>query len=181
MILSIILGMLPEILFFTLYIITTKDLKNRRILLFILISIVYISCISIIQYVSTYYISFLFLYYIVVKIIYRKKTDIIDVFVTSIACIYLGAMSCLCFIFVKDDFSNYYILLIINRMLLFLPFIFWKKFNFLYINYRKLWNREEKTKKPIKSITLRNISLVGINIFIFVCNIVCIYIMKIVR
>ena len=78
----------------------------------------------------------------------------------------------------KEDTSNYYYLYVIDRFLLFMPFIFKNKFNVIYKKYCNLWNRNDKEKRPIKSITLRNISLILLNSFIFIANITIINIIK---
>ena len=103
--------------------------------------------------------------------VYTKKTQIIDVFVILISFTYLYLLSYILFLFIKDDLSNYYILYILDRIILFIPFILNKEFNQLYKNYCKLWNRNDNEKRSIKSITLRNISLIIMNISIFILNI----------
>ena len=168
---GIILGLLPEVLYFTLFLIYTKNLKEKRIKLFLLMSVIYILCIMINQYKTIYYISFIVLVYCILKLLYRQKTQIIDIFVFSLSMIYLTLLATFSLMLFTDDLSNYYILYIIARILLFIPFIFKSRFNVLYQKYCKLWNRNDKEKRPIKSITLRNISLIIINVTIFIINI----------
>lgn len=168
---GIILGLLPEVLYFTLFLIYTKNLKEKRIKLFLLISLAYVLCIMINQYKTIYYISFIALVYCILKLLYGQKVQIIDVFVFSISMIYLTLLAAFSLMLFTDDLSNYYMLYIIARILLFIPFVFKNKFNVLYQKYCKLWNRNDKEKRPIKSITLRNISLIIINVTIFIINI----------
>jgi hypothetical protein len=80
-------------------------------------------------------------------------------------------LSALMLIFLKPDNSNYWLLYSLDRIFLFMPFIFKNKFNLLYKKYCRLCNRNDKEDRPIKSITLRNISLIILNIFIFCLNI----------
>lgn len=169
---SLLLGMLPEVLFFTLFLVYTKDIKDKKIKLFISIMLVYILCIMINRFKTLYYVVFIFLIYLVLKLLYKKKTQIIDVFVFSLSTIYLSFVGYICSRFINDNYLVYYIMLIINRILLFVPFIFKKTFNKMYKTYCGLWNRNDKIKRPIKSITLRNISLSVLNIFIFIMNII---------
>lgn len=178
---SILFGLIPEVLYFTLFITYTKNIKEKRIKLFLLISIAYFLCMLIIQYEIIYYILFIVCVYAILKILYKDKTQIIDIFVFSLSTIYLTLLSYLGFIFFNDDLSNYYTLYIIARILLFVPFIFKSKFNTLYKRYCKLWNRNDKEKRPIKSITLRNISLIIVNIVIFFMNIYAISIIKFLK
>lgn len=175
---SLILGILPEILYFTLFLINTKDIKNKKLKLFSLIAMVYFICIVIGKYKLIYYVSFIFLIYIVLKILYKEKAQIIDIFVISAAYIYVCLISFICSRFINNNYTLYYIMLIINRILLFIPFLFKSKFHVLYKKYCSLWNRNYNKKQPIKSITLRNISLIILNSFIFLLNIATIYVIN---
>jgi hypothetical protein len=169
---SLFFGMLPEVLFFTIFLIFTKNLKEKRIKLFIMISIVYVLCIMISRFKLIYYIAFIFLVYIILKLLYKNKTQIIDIFVFSLATLYLTISSYICYeLMVKGIIKSSFICYLLSRINLLFPFIFKSKFNKLYCNYCKLWNRNDKIKRPIKSITLRNISLICINAFIFFMNI----------
>ena len=111
---------------------------------------------------------------IYIKILYKNKVQIIDVFIISIAFIYISLLSFICSLLLNYEYTNltlYYFLYVIDRIFLFLPFIVKDKFNSLYKLYCKLWNRNDNEKRPIKSLTLRNLSLVIINISIFLGNI----------
>lgn len=179
-IMSILFGMIPETLFFTLFLIYTKNIKEKKLKLFISIIFIYILCIFIQRYKIIYYVLFIILFYIILKILYKRKTQIIDIFIIAIMYSYLTIISIICFAFAKENFTNYYILMFINRFLLILPFIFKNEFNVLYKKYCNLWNRNDKIDRPIKSITLRNISLILLNLLIFIVNILCIHINEII-
>lgn len=179
--LTIFVGMLPEILYFTKFMEYCKNLKEHRIKFFILAILVYVLCILISQYKTLYYLAFIFLFYLIMKLTYKKKVQIIDLFVFSISLVYLTLTAFLCSLFIKEDMSNYYIVSAINRMTLFIPFIFKKKFNIVYNKYKSLWNRNDNIKRPIKSITLRNISLVLLNSFIFIINLATISIINFIQ
>lgn len=170
-VLSVLLGLIPEVLYFTLFISYTKNIKEKRVKLFLLISVAYFLCMLIQQYKLMYYMLLIVLMYFIAKILYRRKVQIIDFFVFSISAIYLTILSYICFLFLKKDLSNYYFLYFIDRVILYLPFIFKNKFNIIYKKYCKLWNRNDNEKRTIKSITLRNISLIIINIAIILMNI----------
>ena len=178
---SILLGLIPETLFFTFFLIYTKNIKEKKLKLFILIIISYILCMFIQRYKIIYYVLLIILIYIISKILYKEKTQIIDVFVIATMYLYLTITSIICFSFVKEDFSNYYILAIINRLLLLIPFIFKNKFKLIYKKYCSLWNRNDNIDRPIKSITLRNISLILLSLLIFIVNILCFYINEIIQ
>lgn len=176
-IISILLGLLPEVLYFTMFLVYTKNLKEKKIKLFLLISIAYFICLLLQQYKTLYYLFFLFSIYIILKLLYKNKTQIIDIFIISLTFLYLIILSLISSFILKGNYENlilYYFLYIINRIMIFIPFIFKDKFNILYKRYCELWNRNDKIKRPLKSITLRNISLIMLNVSIFLLNIVII-------
>lgn len=177
-VISVLLGLIPEVLFITLFLTSAKNLKEKRIQLFFVIAIFYFLSMLIQQYKTIFYVLFIFLLYLSLKIVYGKKTQIVDLFVASIPFMWISILSYICFIFFHEDLSNYYQLYILDRIVLFLPLIFWKYYNKLYIKYCKLWNRNDNEKRPIKSITLRNVSLLIVNITIFLMNL---YVMSIIN
>ena len=176
--LSILLGLIPEVLFITLFLIFTKNLKNKRIILFLLIGISYIISMFIQKYKIIFYILFIVLIYLSLKFIYKKKVQIIDLFVITIPFTWITMLSFICFLFFDKNLTNYYQLYVVDRLILFIPLIFSKHYNKIYLKYCKLWNRNDNEKRPIKSITLRNISLIIVNIAIFLMNIYAMSIIK---
>lgn len=178
---SILLGLIPEVLYFTMFLICTKNIKDKKIRLFLFMSIIYFICMLVQQYQIIYYVLFIGLVYLLLKILYKDKTQIIDTFVISLSSIYLTLLTFICFIFLKEDLSNYYLLYGLDRILLIIPFIFKNKFNIAYKKYCKLWNRNDNIKRPIKSITLRNISLIILNSFIVLLNIAIMNIVSLIK
>lgn len=170
---SILLGVLPEVLYFTLFLVYTKNIKEKKVKLFFLIALAYVLCIMISQYKIIYYVAFAFIIYLILKILYKEDAQIIDVFIIMYSCFYITLLSYL--IYFANNLYTYIICYIINRFLLFAIFIFRKYFNEIYKKYYKFWNRNDNIKRPIKSITLRNISLIVINCIIFFMNIICLY------
>jgi len=167
---TLLFGLLPEVLYFTLFITFTKNIKEKRIKLFCLISIVYVLCIVVQKWQILYYLFLIFGIYICLKISYKQKVQIIDMFIVSTSYFWIVLLSFLLIFLVKKDMSNYMFIYYIERALLFVPFIFKSKFNKVYKKYCKLWNRNDNEKRKIKSITLRNISLILLNSFIFFIN-----------
>lgn len=175
-VLSIFLGMLPEVIYFTLFLVYVKDIKEKRVKLFLGILFSYLVCIFLAPYKVLYYVIYTILLYIILKILYKERTQIIDFFIIMYSLFYIVMLSYLiCF---AKDFTSYLICYFIERILLFSIFIFRKQFNKLYRKYCKYWNRNDTIKRPIKSITLRNISLIIINAIILVMNIICIYVIN---
>lgn len=176
-----LLGLIPEVLFMTLFLSFTKGIKEKKWLLALCLTISYLILIFIRQYKIFLYVLFIFLIYVSLKITYKKKAQIIDLFVGSVPFMWISIISYICFLFLKDDYSNYYILYGIDRIVLFIPLLFKKQLNVLYKTYCKLWNRNDAEKRPIKSITLRNISLLVINITIFLMNVYVISVINFIR
>lgn len=172
-IISIFFGMIPEVLYFTFFLIYAKDIKQKKTKLFFGILLAYIVCLMIIDYKLIYYICFVCLIYLILKILYKEKAQITDIFLFSLSTLYLTILSFL-ILFVRNQ-TQYIFYLILNRFLLILPFVFKDKFYKYYKKYYSLWNRNKKQKRPIKSITLRNVSLILIDIIILLVNIICLY------
>lgn len=167
---NVFLGMLPEVLFFTMFIIYAKNIKEKRWLLFGFIILNYLGT-GILSVYSIYsYVLFMIFQYVIIKILYKEDVEYIDIFLITISHMYLFLISLICY----KGFSNYNIALLVNRLLLIVPFLLRNKLNYYYKKYRKSWNRSEDNK--IRSISLRNMSLITLNLFIFVSDIVCIYI-----
>lgn len=175
-ILSILLGLIPEVLYFTLFITYTKNIKGKRIKLFMLISVAYFLCILVQEYQILYYIALIALIYFILKFLYKEKVQIIDIFIISFAYLWLAILSAILLMFLNNN--NFVFLSIIDRIFLYLPFIFKSKFNVIYKKYYRFWNRNDAEKRPIKSITLRNISLIFLNGLIFLLNITIINILN---
>jgi len=169
---SILFGLIPEVLYFTLFITYTKNIKEKRIKLFLLIVVAYFICITILQYQVLCDITLIITMYLILKLLYKNKTQIIDIFIITISYFWLLLLSFLLMNFANKDLSNYMFLYFIQRILMFSIFIFKNKFNNIYKKYCKLWNRNDNEKRIIKSITLRNLSLILLNVFIFASDII---------
>lgn len=155
MIISIIFGMLPDILYFWSMLLVVKNEKRHKLLLFLMIMVAYVLLIPIIRYSYILYIIFAILIYLSLKILY--KSEIVDFFVIIMLFDYMMIISFVCYF----AFNNYAIASIINRISLFIPLLLHNKLNKWYNLYRGLWNRNEHSK--IKSLTLRNICIIVLN------------------
>lgn len=171
LLISILLGLLPEVLYFTLFISYTKNIKEKRLRLGILIAVAYVLSITLVPDNIYSYLGFIVMVYLILKLFYKKKTQITDLFIICLAYLYLNLLAYICFLFIKDNMNLYFILYVVDRIFLFIPFIFRNSFNNLYKKYYSLWNRNYEKKQPIKSITIRNVSLIFLNILIFLSNI----------
>lgn len=157
---SILLGAIPDVLYYYLYITKIKEVKTKRIILFILILCIYLVFNLFIAYNFYFYILYDILIYFLLKFI--CKSEIVDLFIIIFMDFYMLLIS---FIFISL-INNYYLAYVIYRIFLFFPLIFNKSLKNIYTKYKKFWNRNDDIKKPIKSLTLRNLSLVILNLLI---------------
>jgi hypothetical protein len=170
--LQLFLGQIPEAIYFALFMIFTKKLKEKRILFIILLTLEYILLLRIMPFSIYAHIGFFVMTYIIMKILYKEKSQIIDVFTLSIASIILMISSMICYL----TFSfNTMLATIINRIVIFI-FLFTinYKLNKIQGFYKKIWNRN-KNKTKIKSTTFRSINVVIFNIMFYVINICMLY------
>lgn len=169
---SLIFGLIPETLYFTLFLIFAKNIKEKKIKLFLLISLSYILCMMFIRYKLLLYVIFIFSLYMILKILYNKKAIITDIFLVSISVLILAITSYGYYFFRTNLQISGFISYMIVRLILFIILILIKnKINKLYNIYCRFWNRNDKENRPIKSITLRNISLTIMNLLIILMNI----------
>ena len=168
MLINILLGVLPDVLYYFLMIKNIKRIKEKNILFFILLFISYFLCIMLIEYQFYLYIIADLLMFVIIKVLYDAK--ITDVFLIVVLELYLMIASAMCFILI----NNYMIAYLVNRIIIFLPLIFKKQLVKLYLNYNQLWNRHNHPNK-IKSLTLRNISVVLLNFLILLSYVLLIY------
>ena len=163
-IVSLLLGMLPEVLYFTLFLSFTKKIKTKRLKLFLLLAIGYILLIMICRYQLIFYLVYIVYSYLVLKLLY--KSEIIDFFICSMGLSYITIVGLIGYLLIGYNYVVYYI---IARIVLYFIFLFKNKLNVFYNFYKSCWNRKDNLK--IKSITLRNISLVFLNLLIIIFNI----------
>jgi hypothetical protein len=155
MIISLIFGMLPDVLYYWSMLLAIKEKDKHKLIFFILIFVAYILLITICRYDYILYMLFGICIYVILKVLY--KSDIIDLFLIIILFDYMMITSFASYFL----FDNYILALIINRILLFMPLLICKKLNKWYNIYRSLWNRNANQR--IKSLTLRNISILLLN------------------
>ena len=157
---SLLLGAIPDVLYYYLYITKIKEIKSRRIILFILILCIYLIFNLFIAYNFYFYIVYDILIYFLLKFIY--KSEIVDLFIIIFIDFYMLLTS---FMFI-NLIPNYYLAYAIYRMFLFFPLIFRKNLKHIYAKYKKFWNRND------------NISLTILNLLIVLGYFVLLYILK---
>ena len=168
-IVSLLLGMLPDVFYYFIYIKQIKEIKNKKFLFFALLFLNYILCIILIQHQFYLYIIQDIIIYLIMKKIYKAQIN--DMFLIIFLETYMLVLSLISF----NLINNYVLSFVIYRILLFLPLLFKDRIIEYYKIYTKLWNRHSIPNK-IKSITLRNISLVALNIMIILMYIILLHI-----
>ena len=178
-ILEVLLGQIPEAIYFALFMIFTKRIKEKRIFFIITMVVEYLLLKHFVKYNIWFQISYIFMSFLILKLLYKDKAQITDIFTFAIDSIVL-MICCLLpsFIFLSN-FSNYfyyYLYAIITRILMFgFLFIFKNKLYKIQNFYKKIWNRNDKVNKKIKSTTFRSLNIVIFNIMFYILNICMLY------
>lgn len=171
--LELLLGQIPEAIYFALFMIFTKQLKEKRVLFVLLMIIEYLLLKSFIKYNIWFQIAYTAFAFLILKILYKEKVQITDVFTFSISSLILIVVSIISFILCNGEMI---LGSIINRTILIIFLIFfYKKLPRIQKLYKRLWNRNDKEKKKIKSATFRSLNVIMFNIMFYIINIGMIY------
>ncbi len=174
--LQILLGFIPEAIYFALFIIFTKQLKEKRILFIFLMIAEYLLLKYFLHYTVWFQIIYTFFTYLILKILYKEKAQITDIFTFILASVFLIVASSVVFILFNLTIKNMLLAAIVLRFVTFMPlFLFNYKLNKIQNIYKKLWNRNDKIKKKMKSTTFRCINIILFNITFYILNIVMLY------
>lgn len=171
---NIILCAIPETLYFSLFMIFTKNIKTKRILLFTLMFLEYVILMITVPYNTWFHILYTFMTFVILKMLYKEKALITDIFVFTLSSIILIAISFVVYVSIMNFLNNYIVAYIIQRILLFVVvFLLKNKLNKWYIKFNSLWNRKKKQK--IRSLTVRNITIIIFNLMFYIINLGMIY------
>jgi hypothetical protein len=169
--LELLIGQIPEAIYFALFMIFVKGLKEKRLIFTILMVLEYVLLLYAMPFSIYAHVGFFVVTYILLKILYKEKAQIIDVFTLGIASVILIAFS-IVFSIPKLLFPIDYIYCVVCcRIALFLMLILLNnRLNVIQKVYKKLWNRNDKVEKKIKTTTFRSINLVLFNILFMASN-----------
>lgn len=171
--LIVLLGQIPEAVFISLFMIFTKNLKEKRILFTILMIVEYLLLMAIFAYNWMFHILYVIIAHLTLKLLYKRKAQITDIFLLTLTYVPMIASSALCFLL---SGGNVIIGCIINRIILFVPLLILNyKLNKIQNIYKKYWNRNDAIKKKIKSITFRSLNVVLFNLLFVLINIGMLY------
>lgn len=169
--LEIILGQIPEAIYFAIFMILVKSIKEKRVLFTSLMIIEYILLFKYFPFSTWSHVLVFIISYLLMKIIYKDKCNITDVFTLGIASIVMILVSIIVYFPISFITTNTIIGNCIQKIILFiLLFIFKNKLYKIENLYRKLWNRGP-IKYKIKSTTFRALNLVIFNIMFYMINI----------
>lgn len=176
--LIVLLGQIPEAVFISLFLIFTKNLRNKRILFTGLMIIEYLLIMTLFAYNWMFHILYIVTAYLTLKILYKRQTQITDIFLLAMAYLLIIVSSVICFLISSNSVI---IGCIINRIMLFAPLLILNyKLSKIQNIYKKYWNRNDKIKKKMKSITFRSLNVVIFNLLFSIINIcmLCAIVMK---
>lgn len=169
--LELLLGQIPEAIYFALFMIFTKRLKDKRIPYITLMVLEYVLLTYFIKYNLWFQILYTIMSFIILKVLYKEKAQIIDVFTFAIASSVLVMISAISYIIVWKSVNNYYVSVMLSRSLLALfLLIFHKRLYKIQNLYRLLWNRNDKKKLKMKSATFRALNVVIFNLLFYAIN-----------
>lgn len=174
--LELIIGQIPEAIYFALFMIYAKGLKEKRILFTVLMVAEYILLTRFLIYNIWFQILYTFITFLILKVLYKEKAQVTDIFTFTISSVILMILSCITFLIFNIFYKNMLIASLFLKILMILFFIiFYKKLYKIQNLYKKLWNRNDKVKKKIKSITFRCINLIIFNLSFYILNIIMLY------
>lgn len=172
-VLEILIGQIPEAIYFALFLIFTKQLKEKRILFTIVMILEYLLAMNISKFSINAHVFYTLLVFITLKVIYKDKAQITDVFTFGISSIVLIGISAISFVLCMP---NTLLVIIMSRIILFtIVFLLRNKLMKIQELYKKLWNRNNNGKTKMKSTTFRSLNVVVFNFMFYIINLGMIY------
>lgn len=177
--LEILIGQIPEAIYFSLFMIFAKNLKSKRILFTILMITEYLLLKQFINFNIWFQIIYTFMTFVILKVLYKEKAQVTDIFTFAIGSVVLMIISIVSYFIVWKTVNIYYVALVLNRILIILFLILtYNKLYKIQNLYKRFWNRNDKIKKKMKSTTFRALNLVIFNIMFYIINICMIFIIR---
>lgn len=173
---KLLLEQIPEAIYFALFLINTKQIKENRILFIVFMIIEYLMLKFCFPFDIKFQLTYTIMSFILLKIFYKDKTQITDIFTFSIASIIMIISCGFLFFIIKATINNYVVYVVLHRILLILFLVLTKNKLYKIENlYKKLWNRNDQVKKKIKSTTFRALNVVIFNLMFYIINIAMMY------
>jgi len=173
--LELFLGQIPEAIFFALFMLYAKNIKEKRILFVTLMITEYLLTKYSFKFNLLFHITFMTTVFLTLKLLYKEKSQITDVFILLTAYIVMSISSIIIYILFWKTINVFIPALIMHRMFLILFIILTrKKLYNLQLLYKKFWNRSNR-KKKMKSVTFRALNMFIFNIMFYIINICMVF------
>jgi len=170
--LELLLGQVPEAIYFALFMIFAKRLKNKTLIFTFMVTLEYIILFQVFQFSMWSHALFFIMTYLILKILYEEKAQITDVFTLGVASIIVLAVSMFTGFIFWYLLHNFTASVFIQKILLFLVlFVLKDKLYNMQNMYKNWWNRNDSIEKPIKSVTFRAVNVVIFNIMFLIINV----------
>ena len=167
----LILEKVLEAIYFAMFLLIGKDIKNKKLLFIGIMVFEYLMLKSFIRYSVYFQVAYTFMTYVNLKVLYKEKAQITDIFLFTVGSLILIATSVLCYGIIYFTIHEYVWVLLINRPLIFaLLYLGRNKIPQIYKRFCSLWNRHN-IPNQIKSLTLRNISIIVFNLMFWLINV----------
>lgn len=166
-----VLVKLAEPIYFSLFLIIGKNIKEKRLLLTCIMVIQYLLLMQLFPFNIWFQLIYTFMSFVNLKVLYKEKAQVTDIFLFAAASIILIITSASCYGIIYITIHQYVWVLIINRLLIFMILYFGR--NIIKNKYKEfcsLWNRHNNLEK-VRSLTLRNISIIIFNLMFWLLNI----------
>lgn len=172
-----LLGQLLEAIYFPLFMIFAKNIKTRKLIFSITLIIEYFILVNIFKYNIWFQVSYTFMTYVILKYFYKEQSQITDIFTFCIGSVIMIIISSIVYFIFNKIYPNLIIAAITCRVILF-TIIFVLNFKLYKIQniYKKFWNRNDKVKKKMKSITFRCSNLIMFNLMFYFLSLLINYI-----
>lgn len=170
-----------EAIYFSMFLLIGKNIKEKRLLFTVIMILEYLMLKHFIKYSVYFQLAYTFMSYVNLKVLYKEKAQITDIFLFAAASINLIIISGIFAILTYYVVNNYLIMIILLRIVIFsLLYFLQNHIRNGYKTFCSLWNRHNKPKQ-IKSLTLRNISIIMFNLMFYIINVgmlICIAIIE---
>ena len=161
--------MIPEAIYFSLFMILGKRIKEHRLKFTAVMIIQYLMIKLVVKYDVWFQLIYTFMTFLILKLLYKEKAQITDIFLFAFGSILLIGISALSYIPVMAIFNNYILAYIVNRVLMFgILYLLRNKLSILYNKFIKVWNR--KPNQKVRSLTVRNVSVIIFNLMFYIIN-----------
>lgn len=169
--LEILLGQIPEAIYFALFMIYTKRLDKRCGLFISLMVIEYVLLLNALPFSIWSHILYFVVSYLLLKVLYKEKSQITDIFTLGIASVMLMIISAIWYVIIFFTLESIIVCTLLAKLTLFIILYFIKsKLPKIQNMYKRFWNRNDSIPKPIKSTTFRCINVILFNIMFYLVN-----------